>query len=126
MPAVLLASTDGAGWTIETADLRLTGRGRGRKRVSADPLGDGPQLIVCRYGRVVASEIAGPGQVGDEEQHRDQPPGLPGAGEEGETGSGDGQPFDPPPGQWPAGDHIRSKRRSSRQRVISWRSWVSE
>ena len=54
MPGVLLASTDGAGWTVETADLWLTGRRRGRKQVSADPLGDGPQLFVCRYGRVVA------------------------------------------------------------------------
>jgi hypothetical protein len=51
---VLLASTDGAGWTVETADLRLTGRHRGSERVSGDPLGDGPQLIVRRYGRQIA------------------------------------------------------------------------
>lgn len=54
MPGVLLASTDGAGWTVETADLRLTERDRGHQRVSADPLGDGPQLIVRRHGRIIA------------------------------------------------------------------------
>jgi hypothetical protein len=54
VPGVLLASTDGAGWTVETADLWLTGRHRGSKRVSTDPLGDVPQLIVCRYGRLIA------------------------------------------------------------------------
>jgi hypothetical protein len=51
---VLLASTDGAGWTVETVDLWQTGHRRGSKRVSGDPLGDGPQLIVSRYGRLVA------------------------------------------------------------------------
>ena len=54
MPGVLLASTDGAGWTVETADLWLTGRRRGSKRVSGDPLGDGPQLIVSRHDRLIA------------------------------------------------------------------------
>ena len=49
-----LASTDGSGWTVETVDLEATGRRRGTRRVSADPLGDGPQLLVRRYGRVVA------------------------------------------------------------------------
>ncbi len=49
-----LASTDDEGWTVETIDLVATGRRRGVKRVSADPLGDGPQLLVCRYGRLVA------------------------------------------------------------------------
>jgi hypothetical protein len=51
---VRLASTDGSGWTVETVDLEATGRRRGTKRVSADPLGDGPQLLVCRWGRLVA------------------------------------------------------------------------
>jgi hypothetical protein len=51
---VWLASTDGSGWTVETVDLGATGRRRGTRRVSADPLGDGPQLLVRRYGRVVA------------------------------------------------------------------------
>jgi hypothetical protein len=46
---VRLASTDGFGWTVETVDLEATGRRRGTKRVSADPLGDGPQLLVCRW-----------------------------------------------------------------------------
>ena len=54
MPGVLLASTDDAEWTVETADLWLTGRRRGSQRVSRDPLGDGPQLIVSRYGRLIA------------------------------------------------------------------------
>ena len=54
MPGVLVASTDRAGWTVETAGLRLTGRHGGNVRVSADPLGDGPQLIVRRYGRLIA------------------------------------------------------------------------
>lgn len=54
MAGVLLASTDNEGWTVETADLRLTGRRRGHNRVSADPLGDGPQLIVRRHGQLVA------------------------------------------------------------------------
>ena len=46
-----LASTDGSGWTVETVDLQATGRRRGTKCVSADPLGDGPQLLVRRRGR---------------------------------------------------------------------------
>lgn len=54
MSGVLLASTDGAGWTVETVDLALTGRARDGKRVSTVPLGDGPQLAVRRYGRMVA------------------------------------------------------------------------
>ncbi len=54
MPGILLASTDDAGWTVETADLRFTRRRRGRQRVSVDPLGDGPQLIVRRHGRLIA------------------------------------------------------------------------
>ena len=67
----------------------------------------GVREVVEPGAHLRTGEIAEPGQVGDEEQRRDQPPGLPGAGEEGETGSGDGQPFDPQPGQWPAGDHTR-------------------
>jgi hypothetical protein len=49
---MLLASTDGQGWTVETADLWLTGR-RSRGGQS-EPLGDGPQLLVRRHGRMVA------------------------------------------------------------------------
>ncbi|MCW2904127.1 MAG: hypothetical protein JWO67_6392 [Streptosporangiaceae bacterium] len=53
MSGVLLASTDGAGWTVETMDLWLTGRrGRGRPG-ETEPLGDGPQLLVRRYGRAI-------------------------------------------------------------------------
>jgi hypothetical protein len=50
----MLASTDGARWTVETVDLWLTGRQRGERRVSSEPLGDGPQLVVRRYGYVIA------------------------------------------------------------------------
>jgi hypothetical protein len=52
MPGVLLASTDGAGWTVETVDLWLTGR-RAATPGRADPLGDGPQLLVRRYCHVI-------------------------------------------------------------------------
>lgn len=44
----------GAGWTVETVELEATGRRRGAVTCSLDPLGDGPQLLVRRYGRVVA------------------------------------------------------------------------
>jgi hypothetical protein len=54
VPGVLLASTDNAGWSVETADLPLTGSRRGIVQVSADPLGGGPQLIVRRHGQLVA------------------------------------------------------------------------
>ena len=54
MAGILLASTDNAGWSVETADLRLTGHRRSHQPVSADPLGDGPQLIVRRHGQLVA------------------------------------------------------------------------
>lgn len=37
----MLASTDGAGWTVETVDLWLTGRQRGEEHVSSQPLGEG-------------------------------------------------------------------------------------
>jgi hypothetical protein len=50
----MLASTDGAGWTVETVDLWLTGRQRGERRVSSEPLSDGSQLLVRRYGYVIA------------------------------------------------------------------------
>jgi hypothetical protein len=64
VPGVLLASTDDAGWTVETADLWLTGHRCGSKRVSGDPLGDGPQLIVSRYGRLIAYCAGGDDLVG--------------------------------------------------------------
>lgn len=51
---MLLESTDGQGWTVETVDLWLTSR-RGRSRAGlGESLGDGPQLIVRRHGRMVA------------------------------------------------------------------------
>jgi hypothetical protein len=50
----MLARTDGAGWTVETVDLYLTGRQRGEQRVGTEPVGDGPQLLVRRHGHVVA------------------------------------------------------------------------
>jgi hypothetical protein len=53
MSGVRLASTDGSGWTVETVDLWLTGRPRGHGRLSVDPLGDGPQLLVRRFGHLV-------------------------------------------------------------------------
>jgi hypothetical protein len=40
-------------WTIEAVDLYLAGRHRGR-RVRSELLVDGPQLLVRRFGRVVA------------------------------------------------------------------------
>jgi hypothetical protein len=53
LPGVRLASTDGSGWTVETVDLAMTGRRR-VKACGREPLGDGPQLRVSRFGRVVA------------------------------------------------------------------------
>lgn len=51
MAGILLASTDGQGWAVETVDLQLTGRRRGRPG-GTEPLGDGPQLLVRRFGRM--------------------------------------------------------------------------
>jgi hypothetical protein len=53
MPGIRIASTDGAGWSVETVELALTGRG-GRRGGRAAPKGDGAQLCVCRHGCVVA------------------------------------------------------------------------
>ena len=39
---------------MDTADLYLTGRPRTGKRVSADPFGADPELIVHQHGRIVA------------------------------------------------------------------------
>jgi hypothetical protein len=47
-----IASTDGAGWTVETVELALTSRRP--RRNPAEPLGDGAQLCVRRHGRAVA------------------------------------------------------------------------
>jgi hypothetical protein len=52
MPGMRVASTDGAGWTVETVELALTTRRR--RRGHAEPVGDGAQLCVRRHGRVVA------------------------------------------------------------------------
>lgn len=57
MPGVRVASTDGAGWTVETVDLTLTGgRATRSRRVTGrpEPVGDGAQLLVRRHGRLVA------------------------------------------------------------------------
>lgn len=54
MAGIRLASTDGQGWTVETVVLEATGRRRGAVTCGTDPLGDGPQLLVRRHGRVVA------------------------------------------------------------------------
>ena len=53
MAGLRLASTDGEGWTVETVELDLTGRRRTGQRVSTEPLGDGPQLVVSRNGHRV-------------------------------------------------------------------------
>lgn len=54
MPGLRIASADGAGWSVETVELALTGR-RGRRRGGrAAPVGDGAQLLVRRDGCVVA------------------------------------------------------------------------
>lgn len=58
MPGMRVASTDDAGWTIETVELALTGRTR-RRGGRAVPVGDGAQLLVRRHGFVVAY-CAGP------------------------------------------------------------------
>lgn len=52
MPGLRVASTDGAGWTVETVELALTTRRRCRGH--GEPIGDGAQLRVRRHGRVVA------------------------------------------------------------------------
>ena len=52
MPGLRVASTDGAGWTVETVELALTTRRR--RRGHGEPIGDGAQLCVRRHGRVVA------------------------------------------------------------------------
>ena len=49
----MLASTDGAGWIVEAVDLWLADRQRDERRVSSEPLGDGP-LLVRRYRYVIA------------------------------------------------------------------------
>lgn len=55
---MLLVSTGGEGWSVETVDLWLTSRSRAG---ATEPLGDGPQLLVRRYGRVVGyfADLAG-------------------------------------------------------------------
>jgi hypothetical protein len=52
MPGLRVASTDGAGWTVETVELAPTIRMR--RRGHAEPLGDGAQLRVRWPGLVVA------------------------------------------------------------------------
>lgn len=52
MTGIRVASTDGAGWTVEKVELALTTNRR--RRNPAEPLGDGAQLCVRRHGRVVA------------------------------------------------------------------------
>ena len=62
MPGMRVASTDEAGWSVETVELTLTGR-RHRRRGRAVPIGDGAQLLVRRHGFVVAY-CAGPEDLG--------------------------------------------------------------
>ena len=57
----MAASTDGAGWTVETVDLWLTDRQRGERRVSSEPLSGRRQLLAQRYG-YVSAWCAGPGR----------------------------------------------------------------
>ena len=54
MPGVRLESADGAGWTVETVELDLADRHGTGKRISNEPLGDGPQLLVRQHGHRVA------------------------------------------------------------------------
>ena len=53
MPGVRIASTDGAGWSVETVELVLTSR-TGRRGGRPMPVGDGAQLLVCRNGYLIA------------------------------------------------------------------------
>jgi hypothetical protein len=55
MAGMRMASTDGAGWTVETVELTLTSR-RTTPRLwgSLAPLGDGAQLRVTRNGHLIA------------------------------------------------------------------------
>jgi hypothetical protein len=59
MPGMRVASTDEAGWSVETALSGRTHRRGGR----AVPIGDGAQLLVRRHGFVVAY-CAGPEDLG--------------------------------------------------------------
>lgn len=49
MPGMRVASTDEAGWSVETVELALTGRTH-RRGGRAVPIGDGAQLLVRRHG----------------------------------------------------------------------------
>jgi hypothetical protein len=58
MAGMRVASTDGAGWVVETVELALTSRSRcGTRRPtpagSPAPLGDGAQLRVTRNGHLI-------------------------------------------------------------------------
>jgi hypothetical protein len=52
MAGMRIASTDGAGWTVETVELSLARRRPGRGGCAA-PLGDGAQLRVTRNGHLI-------------------------------------------------------------------------
>jgi hypothetical protein len=54
MAGMRIASTDGAGWTVETVELTLTRR-RTTRRLGGGPapLGDGAQLCVTRNGHLI-------------------------------------------------------------------------
>jgi hypothetical protein len=56
MAGLRVASTDGAGWSVETMELSLTTRGARRGSVPGRPVpvGDGAQLCVTRFGCLVA------------------------------------------------------------------------
>jgi hypothetical protein len=60
-----LASTDSAGWTVDTVDLALTARRR-RRPGQPGSIGDAPQLCVRRNGYLIAccagpEDLAAPG-----------------------------------------------------------------
>ena len=55
MAGLRVASIDGTGWSVETMELALTGRGARRDRAPGPaPVGDGAQLCVTRYGCLIA------------------------------------------------------------------------
>lgn len=54
MAGMRIASTDGAGWTVQTVELTLTRRRTTRRPGSGPaPLGDGAQLRVTRNGNLI-------------------------------------------------------------------------
>jgi hypothetical protein len=56
MAGLHVASTDSAGWSVETVELALTGRRATRRWTPGRlaPIGDGAQLCVTRHGCLIA------------------------------------------------------------------------